>query len=241
VVAATGTWAGDRVMPAFQQMWPRWRQAVSTAALRGALCFGPNRGRQVTYTSPCRWSPGFRPAEGSAALAALVRRYLHAYGPATPGHFARWLSAPVPWARELFDSLAADLGPVDLAGTTAWLAKEDTEVPPAAPEGVRLLPYFDAYAIACQPRELLFPGRAAERALAGGQAGNFPVLLIDGTVAGVWHQRRSGRKLAVTVEPFRPLSKERRRELDRQVARVGEILEGEPALTVGPVTVGAHA
>jgi hypothetical protein len=238
VVAATGSWAGDRVMPAFQEMWPRWRQAVSPAALRGALCFGPNRGRHVTYTSPHRWSPGFRPAEPGAALADLVGRYLHAYGPATPEHFARWLAAPKPWARELFGSLA--LHRVDFDGTEAWLP-QDEESPAATPEGLRLLPYFDAYTIACQPREKLFPGRAAERALAGGQAGNFPVLMIDGTVAGVWHQRRSGRRIAVTVEPFRALSKARRRELDEQVSRVGEILEGEPTLTIGTVTVGGHA
>ena len=53
--------------------------------------------------------------------------------------------------------------------------------------GVRrsgLLPYFDAYAVGCHPRERLFPGAAAERALARGQAGNRPVLLVDGVVAG---------------------------------------------------------
>jgi hypothetical protein len=44
--------------------------------------------------------------------------------------------------------------------------------------------------------------------------------LVDGTVAGVWHQRRSGRKIAVTVEPFRTLSKARRDQLDEQVTRV---------------------
>jgi len=237
IVKATGAWAGDLVMPAFQGMWPRWRQVMSLAAARGALCFGPNRGRQVTYTSPHRWSPGFQPAEGQAALADLVGRYLHAYGPATPEHFAQWLAAPKPWARKLFDSL--DLEPVDLDGTPAYENHE--EVPAAAPDGLRLLPYFDAYTVAGQPRERLFPGRAAERALAGSQAGNFPVLLVDGVVDGVWHQRRSGRRIAITVEPFRTLTRARRRELDEQVARIGEILEGRPDLTIGTVTVGAHA
>ncbi|OUC81836.1 DNA glycosylase AlkZ-like family protein, partial [Streptomyces swartbergensis] len=28
IVARTGPWAGDRVMPAFQAMWPRWRQVL---------------------------------------------------------------------------------------------------------------------------------------------------------------------------------------------------------------------
>jgi hypothetical protein len=241
VVATLGPWAGELVMPAFQGFWPRWRQAVDTAAHRGAICFGPNRGNKVTYTSPRRWLPGFRPADGQTALAGLVGRYLHAYGPATPQQFARWLDLPPRWATELFDSLAGDLQPVEFAGAVAWLPAGDIELPSSSPRGVRLLPYFDAYVVGCHPRELLFPGPAAARALAGGQAGNYPVLLIDGIVAGVWHQRRSGRKLAVTVEPFRDLTAGQRRELDDQVARIGDILEGTPTLTIGAVTAGPHA
>ena len=59
-----------------------------------------------------------------------------------------------------------------------WLAAEDGPAPSPIVGSVHLLPYFDAYTVAGQPRELLFPGRAAERALARGQAGNFPVLLV---------------------------------------------------------------
>jgi len=241
VVASAGPWAGDLVMPAFNGMWPRWRQALSTAANRGALCFGRNRGRNVTYTSPRRWLPGFHPADGPTALADLLRRYLYAYGPATPQQFAQWLAAPRRWATELFDSLAGELQPVDLDGSLAWVGAGDTSAPSATPQGVRLLPYFDAYTVGCHPRELLFPGRAAERALAGSQAGNFPVLLIGGVVAGVWHQRRSGRKLDITVEPLGRLSATQRRELDEQVERIGAFLECKPQLTIGTVTVGAHA
>ena len=109
-------------------------------------------------------------------------------------------------------------------------------------EGVRLLPYFDAYVVGSRPRNLLFPGRAAERALSpSGQAGNYPVLLVDGEVAGVWHQKRSGQRIAVTVEPLRRLSKARLVGIEEQVTRLGEILEAEATLTIGEVTVGPHA
>jgi hypothetical protein len=37
------------------------------------------------------------------------------------------------------------------------------------------------------------------------------------------------------------LTQDRRRALDEQVSRVGEILEAEARLTIGPVTVGPHA
>src|SRR6516165_1610687 len=100
-----GPWAVERAMDAFGGKWPRWRQLTSTAAHRGMLCFGPDRGRQVTYTNPRRWLPGFRPADGDAALRTLVTRYLYAYGPATPQHFAKWLSIPQRYAALLFGKM----------------------------------------------------------------------------------------------------------------------------------------
>ncbi|MEU0694590.1 winged helix DNA-binding domain-containing protein [Streptomyces niveus] len=244
IVARTGPWAGERVMDAFQTKWPRWRQMTHTAGHRGALCFGPNRGRKVTYTNPHRLLPGFTPLPEREALAGLVDRYLYAYGPATPQHFAKWLAMPVNWAKELFGSLAARgrTERVDFEGDAAWVKAGDTEFPALPPvRGVRLLPYFDAFTIASQPRTRLFAGAAYERALGGGQAGNFPVLLIDGAVAGVWHQRRSGKWIHVTVEPLGTLTAAQRAGLDEQVERTGEILQGTPRLTVGTVSVGAHA
>jgi hypothetical protein len=237
----TGPWAVERTMAAFQDLWPRWRQLTSTAAHRGVLCFGANRGRKVTYTNPHRWRPGLRPDDGDTALRSLVARYLHAYGPARPGHLARWLSIPPRRATELFEELAPDLEAVEVDGEPAWVVAGDTSTPPPV-RGVRLLPYFDAFVVAGQPRDRLFPGEAASRALSrSGQAGNYPVLLVDGVVGGVWHQRRSGRKVALTVEPLRDLTTAQRRELDAEVELIGTVLEATPALAVGPVTVGPHA
>lgn len=233
-----GPWAAEKVMPAWQEMWPRWRQITHTAAHRGALCFGPPKGRKVTYTNPHRWLPGFRPAEAQAAHRALLGRYLWAYGPSTPARFAHWLSVPVGWATRLFESAAGELRRVEVEGSAAWAAAGDAGEPAGPPRGLHLLPYFDGYAyrVGNQPPGLLYPGRAAERVLPH----NFQVLIIDGVVAGLWHQRRSGRRLAITVEPLEPLGPARLRELDEQAERVGRILEARPELTIGTVTVGGH-
>jgi hypothetical protein len=237
-----GPWAVERTMDAFGDKWPRWRQLTSTAAHRGVLCFGPDRGRKVTYTNPHRWLPGFRPADGDAALRNLVARYLYAYGPARPAHFARWIGVPPRYAAGLFDTLGAGLERVELDGEPAWTRAGDTGTPSGPHRGVRLLPYFDPYVVAGQPRERLYPGTAAARALTpSGQAGNYPVLLVDGVVGGVWHQRRSGRTLAITVEPLGELTARQRRELDEEAALVGAVMAAAPTLTVGPVTVGPHA
>ncbi|MGI5457471.1 winged helix DNA-binding domain-containing protein [Streptomyces sp. CA-249302] len=240
VVARVGAWAGDPVMPAFQGMWPRWRQVMHRAGQSGALCFGPDRGRKVTYTRP----PEFTPLGAEEAVRELVRRYLRAYGPATPQNFAKWLAGGARWAVELFGRLAeaGEIEEVVFEGDGGWwVVAGDVEFPEGAVSGVRLLPYFDAYGIAAQPRETLFPGDAYRRALARGQAGNYPVLLVDGVVAGVWHQRRRGRRTTVTVEPLGQLTARQERELGEQVGRIGEVLEAEPELVVGPVTAGPHA
>jgi hypothetical protein len=246
VIARAGAWAGDLVMPAFQGMWPRWRQATSLAAHRGVLCFGRSqRGRRVTYTHPRGLLPAFHPAESETdALIELVRRYLYAYGPATPQNFAKWLAATQRWATELFASVGASGAIEEVAvawGGAAWQLASEEVRPNEVPRCVRLLPYFDAYVIAGQPRERLFPGLAYERALAGSQAGNFPVLLIDGVVAGVWHQRRSGRRIDITVETLTKPTRTQLMELGDQAERIAQILEGTPRLTLGPVAVGPHA
>ncbi|MBV9208099.1 MAG: winged helix DNA-binding domain-containing protein [Actinobacteria bacterium] len=134
-----------------------------------------------------------------------------------------------------------------LAGATRTdvrraLWQERTLVKTFGPRGtIHLLPYFDAYVVAGQPRERLYPGAAAARALTpAGQAGNYPVLLVDGVVGGVWHQRRSGSKLAI-VEPLRGLTAPQRRQLDDEAALVGAVMEATATLTVGTVTAGPHA
>ena len=242
IVDRTGPWAGEETMEAFQDRWPRWRQLTSTAAHRGVLCFGPNRGRNVTYTNPHRWLPGFRPDDGEAALRGLVTRYLYAYGPATPQHFARWLAIPPRRAVALFDELAGELESVELDGAPCWTLAGDTATPSQPHRGVRLLGYFDAFVVASQPRERLYPGPAAARGLTpGGQAGNYPVVLVDGVVGGVWHQRRSGRRLAITVEPLGELTATQRRQLEEEVELVGAVMEAAATLTLGTVTVGPHA
>ncbi len=117
---------------------------------------------------------------------------------------------------------------------------EDTAFPDDPVPGVRLLPYFDPFVVGSHPRSLLFPGAAA-RAMPKGSAGNLPVLLVDGLVGGIWHAKRSGRRVVITVESLTRFTKQRSRELDEQVQRVGELLGAAPELVLGPVPVGPHA
>jgi hypothetical protein len=228
VIAGTGPWAADPVMPNFGSSAPRWRHALGTASRKGVITFGPNRGRNTT----------FQPAPASNATGDpvnwLVRTFLHAYGPATPEQFARWTGGPKPRAKAAF----AD---ADLDETAfGFVNRGDTDWPDPVASHVRLLPYFDAYTVGCHPRALLFPDAALARAAPNGSAGNFPVLLIQGAVAGVWHQRKSGRKIQITVEPLQALSPMQRKQIHEQADRIAKIVDGQATVTFDTVTVTSH-
>jgi len=71
-----------------------WGTILRPAAFEGRLCFGPSVGQRVRFTRPNTWlantgcsvSP---PVDPLAATAAVTRRYLEAYGPATVHDLAR--------------------------------------------------------------------------------------------------------------------------------------------------------
>ena len=172
----------------------------------------------------------------------LLARYLHAYGPATPRHFAQWLNVPPRSAADLFDELADDLEQVEIEGAPRWVVAGDSDTPdsPTGASGCCPTSTPSWWPASLGSGSIRAPPR--DRALSpSGQAGNYPVLLVDGVVGGVWHQRRSGRRLAVTVEPLSELTTTQRRQLGEEVDLLGEVTQAKPTLTLGAVTVGAHA
>jgi Winged helix DNA-binding domain len=65
--------------------------------------------------------------------------------------------------------------------------------------------------------------------------------LANGVVAGVWQQRRSGRRIDITVEPVVRLTAAQRADVGEQAERVAAIGEGTVRLEFGTVTSGPHA
>lgn len=238
VVRRTGDWAAETRNEAWVSGWPNWRTALGTAAAAGKLCFGQNRGNEVTFVRPDQWLGTWHDMEPDQALQEVFKRYLLAYGPATHTQFATWFSLPPAAARDLAGSLREELGEVRVEGKPFLLPAADAELNfPSTAAPVRLLPHFDCYLRGFHPREQLVDGHA-ERAAGG--TGRFPILLVDGAVAGVWERRPQGRRLEVRVEPYQRLTSEQLGELEQEVARIGAILEAESRLVLGPVEVRPH-
>ena len=149
-------------------------------------------GQRPSYLAAPAPRPEAAPVETDGAVVELTRRYLAAYGPATPADLAQFSTLYRPPVKQAFADLSDELvqhtGPdgkpvFDLAG--AAVAEEDLPVPP------RLLGMWDNALLAHTDRGRLIP--AEHRATVIRRNGDvLPMLLVDGYVAGVWRPVERG-------------------------------------------------
>jgi hypothetical protein len=193
--------------------------------------FARPAGQKVRFTRPDRWlDPEWRPAEPREAMAAVIRRHLGAYGPASRETFARWFGMPsAAQAGRLIAALGDEVAPVSVEGWEGWMLREDmADAGAARPSGVvSLLPAFDGYVVAA-PREDS-PVLAAEHKdrVYRRQGWLSPVLLVDGQIAGVWSHERRGGFLGVTITPFHPVDEHVRCGAEREAQRLADYFGGE--------------
>jgi hypothetical protein len=186
-----------------------WGTPFKPSAWRGDLCFGPNHGRNVTFVRPRQWLGTWQTVEPHLALQEMARRYLRAYGPATPEDFALWWGGGygIAPARKLLQSLEDELEAVEVEGWRA-VALRTTLEPMQGLEAtgtVRLLPLFDAYVVGldCYRRDLepLLP-QAYKRQVYRAQGWISAVVLVDGCMRGVWDYQTRRAQTSVTVRLF---------------------------------------
>lgn len=206
-----------------------WGSPLKPSALRGDLCFGPNQGRAVTFVNPRVWIGTWQPCAQEQALQEQVRRYLQAYGPATPEDFARWWwgGSGKAHAQRLFQSIGEELTDVEVEGWRAFALRATLEQIHQShlkerEALVHLLPLFDAYTIG-MPRN-------REPILASSRKGQVfrpqgwisAVVLVNGSIQGIWHSRARRAQTLVSVQLFCMPTASIRKGIEAEVARLRE-------------------
>ncbi|TDD70756.1 hypothetical protein E1262_08915 [Jiangella aurantiaca] len=141
-------------------------------------------------------------ARVSAARAELVRRFVHAAGPARPAHLAAWLSLSPAAAKRWWSLAEADLTDVEVDGRRGSILAADAPLFEAVPEPgeLRVLGPYDPLTELAD-REFLVPDAAARRQV-WAAAANPGIVLRDGEIAGTWRRRTDRRRLTLTATAF---------------------------------------
>src|SRR6266487_5097104 len=202
---------------------------LGRAALEGLICLGPDRGTEPTYVLQKDWIDqehiGHDLSEDEA-YAELTRRYLSAYGPATPGDQAVWSGLPISKTRAAWQRIENELLEVETASSPIWILKtyeEWLDELPADIPIVRLLPRFDIYLLGYQRRDLAVPSQYAKRINAGSGIVH-PTVLVDGRTVGTWKSKREKNHLVVMVEPFERLAPEIYDGLEAEIEDIARFL-----------------
>lgn len=211
-----------------------WGTLLRPAAFSGRLCFAPSLGQFVRFTFPDTWlaAAGFalEPADPPQATLEITRRFLAAYGPATVYDLARWWNGSgVTTARQWIAALGEEAALVRVDGHEAWMLTSDArEIRDVAPrKSVRLLPAFDQYVIgASRYVELLLPPGIPRSRVYRPQGWVSPVLLVDGSIRGVWRHAFKGSYVEVTIEPFVDLPSGARRAIREEAERLAAFFGG---------------
>jgi winged helix DNA-binding protein len=149
------------------------------------------------------------------ALEHLVRRYLQGFGPASLADLGSWAGLPLTPLRPVLERVGTRRFRDDQGTELFDLA--DAPLPdPGTPAPPRFLSTWDANLLVHARRTQLLPERHRGRIFHVRAPHSFPTFLVDGAVAGTWRHERG----EVRLEPFEPLSRAARRELEDEAARL---------------------
>jgi Winged helix DNA-binding domain len=151
-----------------------------------------------------------------AARTELVRRYLAAFGPSTRADIADWSGLRVTDFAPALEALEPLRRFRDENGREL-LDVQRAPLPPAdTPSPVRFLPKWDNTLLAHADRRRVLP-EELRKAVIAKNGDVTQTFLVDGVVAGSWTADKQGK---ISLEPFAPLPRAARREVDGEAARL---------------------
>lgn len=207
----------NRLTPELPERY-RWRVRCLTPLVHvpPAGTWGTVRVKAMTAE---RWLAASKPRPEEAA-SLLVRRYLAAYGPASREDLLRFAGLRVKDVQSGFERLDGRLLQVQTEDGRTLLDLKRAPRPSAdTPAPVRFLPMWDHLLLGYDDRTRTLPREYQPEVIR--QNGDvLQTFLVDGVVAGLW-THEDGR---VRTEPFAPLPRTARREVEEEASRLAAFL-----------------
>jgi len=146
-------------------------------------------------------------------LEHVVRRYLAGFGPSSFRDLVSWAGLPPETLRPVVDRLRLRRFRDERGGELIDLPRAPLP-DPDTPAPARFLPTWDATLLAHARRTEILPERHRDLVFNVRTPHSVPTFLVDGAVAGTWRYG-DGR---IRVEPFEPLPRPARRDLEDEAS-----------------------
>jgi hypothetical protein len=193
-------WLSERQGAPMKGLWWALRQfgPVAHATTGPPWSFGT----RPCYVAPADPPPIADDATAAAALAALFRRYVAAFGPVSMPDFAQFALLYRPPAKAAVEAVAGELEELAGPGGTVLYDLPGAPRPGAdAPAPPRLLGMWDSILLAHADRGRIIPPDYRKLVIRS-NGDTLPALLVDGFVAGVWRPADGG---GIEAAAFHPL------------------------------------
>lgn len=214
-----------------------WSSTLRYASFVGSLCFAPSDGALARFTHPATWLR--KPpsdVDTDEAFDKLTLRYLSTYGPATDVDLGpRWWGINQGNAKRRFAALEGEAAQVTIEGKRYWMRADDVaEMAATEPveDIVRLLPAFDQWTVCASRRVPAMLDSKHRQKIYRLQGWVSPVLLVNGSMVGIWKHEHKGDTVAVEVEPFGKLPRWTRPHVAAEAERLATFLGGDLKLSI---------
>jgi hypothetical protein len=215
----------EKGVPAEGQQLP---YLLQRAALDGAICQGPLRGKEPTYVLAADWAVPGPTLDHENAPGRLAGRYFASHGPATRRDFSWWTGLSAGQVGPALEG-APELQRMEVQGIEYWAA----EAPHCPGTGGWLLPPFDEYLLGYKDRHPQLDAEHVKRINAGGGMPK-PAVVVNGRVAGLWTHKQKKHELAVDIHPFRALSPAERELIEAAAEDLGRFMSMPVAVSFTP-------
>lgn len=145
----------------------------------------------------------------------LIRRYLGGFGPGAVADVANWMGVSIGAVKEVAATM--ELLSFQDGGGRTLVDLPDAPLPvPETPAPARFLPVWDATLLVHARRTLILPEEFRPLVFNTKTPHSVNTFLLDGQVAGTWRYDKG----ALSLEPFRTLTRDERATIDDEAHRL---------------------
>ena len=213
----------------FDMVGSRGYHAIWYLSQTGTLVWGPmsESGEHQLVLSE-EWMPKARKFDRDAVLGELLRRFVHARGPATLKDFAWWTGLTQGDAKAGLTAAGDSLVEVTVDGASMWMSAEavDTYDPSARGVGTSVLTLtgFDEHILGYQSRDIQLPREHANLIVPGNNGVFRPTIVSGGITLGTWKRIKRAKRIDISYELFDTWAPTQRKHFGAAIQRYADFL-----------------